>query len=50
MCGAGCVALFSLVFAWIAEVALRWNHHLTQATPWIAFVMLPFGLAALRAG
>ncbi len=48
MCGAGCVALFSLVFAWIAEVALRWNHHLTQATPWIAFVMLPFGLAALR--
>jgi len=48
MCGAGCVALFSLVFAWIAELALRWNHHVTQATPWIAFVMLPFGLAALR--
>ncbi|WP_439683698.1 Chloride channel protein [Cupriavidus oxalaticus] len=48
MFGAGCVGLFSLVFAWIAEVALRWNHHLTQATPWLAFVMLPFGLAALR--
>ncbi|AGW92115.1 chloride channel protein [Cupriavidus sp. DF5525] len=48
MFGAGCVGLFSLVFAWIAEVALRWNQQLTQATPWLAFVMLPFGLAALR--
>jgi len=48
MCGAGFVGLFSMVFAWIAEVALRWNHNLTQATPWLAFVMLPFGLAALR--
>ncbi|RAS02453.1 chloride channel protein [Cupriavidus alkaliphilus] len=48
MFGAGCVGVFSLVFAWIAEVALRWNHQLTQATPWLAFVMLPFGLAALR--
>ncbi|WER45662.1 chloride channel protein [Cupriavidus sp. WKF15] len=48
MCGAGCVALFSMVFAWIAELALRWNHQVTQASPWIAFVMLPFGLAALR--
>ncbi|WP_454754615.1 chloride channel protein [Cupriavidus necator] len=48
MCGAGCVALFSLVFAWIAELSLRWNHHLTQTTPRLAFVMLPFGLAALR--
>lgn len=48
MCGAGLVALFSLVFAWIAETALRWNHQLTHATPWLGFVMLPFGLAALR--
>jgi len=48
MCGAGCVALFSIVFAYIAEVALRWNAQLTTATPWLAFVMLPFGLAALR--
>ncbi|MGO4326986.1 chloride channel protein [Cupriavidus sp. 2TAF22] len=48
MCGAGCVALFSLVFAWVAELALGWNHKLTGATPWLAFVLLPFGLAALR--
>lgn len=48
MCGAGCVALFSMVFAYIAELALRWNMKLTTATPWLAFVMLPFGLAALR--
>ncbi|NYI02933.1 chloride channel protein [Cupriavidus plantarum] len=48
MCGAAGVALFSLVFAWIAETALRWNAKLTAATPWLAFVMLPFGLAALR--
>lgn len=48
MCGASCVALFSLIFAWTAEVALRWNHQLTVATPWLAFVLLPFGLAGLR--
>ncbi|KAI3591943.1 Chloride channel protein [Cupriavidus sp. U2] len=48
MCGAGGVALFSMVFAYIAEIALRWNAKLTMATPWLAFVMLPFGLAALR--
>lgn len=48
MCGAGCVALFSILFAYIAELALRWNGRLTSATPWLAFVMLPFGLAALR--
>lgn len=48
MCGAGLVALFSLLFAWIAELALEWNRHLTASTPWLAFVMLPFGLAALR--
>ena len=48
MCGAGLVALFSMAFAWIAEVALRWNRELTTSTPWLAFVMLPFGLAALR--
>jgi H+/Cl- antiporter ClcA len=48
MCGAGFVALFSIVFAYIAEIALRWNAKMTTATPWLAFVMLPFGLAALR--
>ncbi|GAB7544223.1 chloride channel protein [Cupriavidus sp. 8B] len=48
MCGAGGVALFSLIFAWIAEVALRWNAQLAAATPWLAFVLLPLGLAALR--
>ncbi|QUN31760.1 chloride channel protein (plasmid) [Cupriavidus sp. KK10] len=48
LCGASCVALFSLIFAWIAEVALRWNHQLTVAMPWLAFVLLPFGLAGLR--
>lgn len=48
MCGAGFVAVFSMVFAWIAELALQWNAQVTRATPWLAFVMLPFGLAALR--
>lgn len=48
MCGAGGVAAFSMVFAYIAELALRWNASVTRATPWLAFVMLPFGLAALR--
>ncbi|WP_454723319.1 MULTISPECIES: chloride channel protein [Cupriavidus] len=48
MCGAGCVALFSMVFAWIAELALNWNQRLTADTPWLAFLLLPFGLAALR--
>ncbi len=48
MCGAGGVALFSIVFACIAELALRWNAQVTTATPWLAFVLLPFGLAALR--
>lgn len=48
MCGAGGVALFSIVFAYIAELALRWNAQVTTATPWLAFVLLPFGLAALR--
>src|SRR6188768_2622373 len=38
MCGAAGVALFSLVFAWIAELALRWNAKLTTATPWLAFI------------
>lgn len=48
MCGAAGVALFSMVFAYIAELALRWNASLTTAMPWLAFVMLPIGLAALR--
>ncbi|WP_020202008.1 chloride channel protein [Cupriavidus sp. WS] len=48
MCGAGGVALFSLLFAWIAELALNWNQRATAATPWLAFVLLPPGLAALR--
>ncbi|MEN7529924.1 MULTISPECIES: chloride channel protein [unclassified Cupriavidus] len=48
MCGAGAVALFSMVFAYIAEVSLAWNARVTTATPWLAFVLLPFGLAALR--
>ena len=48
MCGAGCVALFSIVFAYIAEVALRWNTQLTSATPWLAFVMLRWGGAGVR--
>jgi len=48
MCGAGCVALFSIVFAYIAELALNWNARVTAATPWLAFALLPFGLAALR--
>ncbi|AOY92579.1 chloride channel protein EriC [Cupriavidus sp. USMAA2-4] len=48
MCGAGCVALFSMVFAWLAEWALQWNERITTARPWLAFLLLPCGLAALR--
>lgn len=48
MCGAGGVALFSMVFAWVADVVLRWNAQVTAHSPWLAFVMLPCGLAALR--
>lgn len=48
MFGAGMVALFSMAFAWLAELALHWNAVATRATPWLSFVMLPFGLAALR--
>jgi H+/Cl- antiporter ClcA len=46
--GAGCVALFSSLFAWIAEHMLEWNRQLTHAYWWSALLMLPFGFAAIR--
>lgn len=48
MCGAGFVAVFSMAFAWIAELALHWNARLTGSSPWLAFVLLPVGFAVLR--
>ncbi len=33
MFGAGMVALFSMAFAWLAELALHWNAVATRATP-----------------
>jgi len=49
LCGAALVALVSLGFAWLADLALEWNQAWTQAHPWAVFVVLPFGLAGLRA-
>jgi H+/Cl- antiporter ClcA len=48
LCGAAVVALLSMGFAWLAEVALEWNHRWTQAAPWAAFIAIPLGLAGLR--
>ncbi len=46
--GASCVALVSLGFARLAEVMLSWNASLFHAHWWLAFLVLPFGLAGLR--
>lgn len=46
--GAVCVALFSLVFALIAEKMLEWNAHITHGYWWSALVMLPLAFAGIR--
>jgi H+/Cl- antiporter ClcA len=46
--GAACVALFSLLFAWLAEWMLKWNHQLMRTYWWSALLMLPFAFAGIR--
>lgn len=46
--GAAFVALFSLLFAWIAEHMLAWNRQMTHAYWWSALLLLPFGFAGIR--
>jgi H+/Cl- antiporter ClcA len=46
--GAAAVALVSLMFARMADAAIEWNARWIHASPWLAFLLLPFGLAALR--
>lgn len=46
--GAALVALTSLGFARMADAALEWNARWVGATPWLAFAILPPGLAAIR--
>lgn len=46
--GAACVALFSLLFAVIAEKMLEWNSHITQGYWWSALLMLPPAFAGIR--
>ncbi|MDH2237764.1 chloride channel protein [Pigmentiphaga sp. GD03639] len=48
LCGAAVVALLSLAFAWLAEIALEWNRHWTSAAPWAALVVVPLAMAGLR--
>ncbi|HEY0293967.1 MAG TPA: chloride channel protein [Bordetella sp.] len=46
--GAALVALVSLGFARMADAALEWNRRWTSAHGWLAFIVLPLGLLALR--
>jgi H+/Cl- antiporter ClcA len=46
--GAACVALFSLLFAAIAEQMLEWNRQITHAWWWSSLLMLPLGFALIR--
>jgi H+/Cl- antiporter ClcA len=46
--GAVCVALFSLLFALIAEKMLEWNRGITHAYWWSALLMLPLAFALIR--
>ncbi|CAJ0793114.1 H(+)/Cl(-) exchange transporter ClcA [Ralstonia condita] len=48
LAGAMGVALFSLVFSWLADTALAWQRALHERHAWAAFALLPPGLAALR--
>ncbi|SMB87588.1 H+/Cl-antiporter ClcA [Pasteurella testudinis DSM 23072] len=45
--GAAWVALFSLGFALLADLGLEWNAHWTAKHPYLAWLILPFGLTAL---
>lgn len=46
--GAALVALFSLAFAWLAELMLDWNQQLISSYWWSAVVVVPGGFAVLR--
>lgn len=46
--GAALVALVSLGFARLADFALQWNAAWVGRAGWLAFIVLPFGLAAVR--
>ncbi len=46
--GAALVALMSLGFAYLADKALAWNRQWVAYNGWLALLVLPFGLAALR--
>ncbi|WP_251863367.1 chloride channel protein [Achromobacter sp. Marseille-Q4962] len=46
--GASLVALVSLGFAHLADLALEWNRAWVGHAGWLAFIVLPCGLAALR--
>lgn len=46
--GAALVALVSLGFAHLADLALEWNREWTARHGWLAFVVLPAALAGLR--
>jgi H+/Cl- antiporter ClcA len=46
--GAALVSLVSLGFAQLADFALHWNAVWTARMGWLAFILLPFGLAGIR--
>lgn len=46
--GAALVSLVSLGFAQLADLALEWNAAWIARSGWLAFILLPFGLAAIR--
>ncbi len=46
--GAALVALMSLGFAYLADKALAWNRQWVAYNGWLALLVLPFSLAALR--
>lgn len=46
--GAALVSLVSLGFAQLADLALKWNAAWIARSAWLSFILLPFGLAAIR--
>jgi len=48
LAGAALVALVSMGFAQLADLALHWNQSMTAGRGWLGFLLLPFGLAGLR--
>ncbi|MFJ1299039.1 chloride channel protein [Pseudomonadota bacterium AL_CKDN230030165-1A_HGKHYDSX7] len=46
--GAALVAVVSLGFAWLADLALEWNARWVEHAGWTALIVLPFSLAGLR--